>query len=204
VTVEYRLAPEFPDPYPVEDSYAALVWIAEHAADLGDQDRILIVGASAGAGVAAGTALLARDRSGPRLTGQLLIGPMIDDRDRTVSTTQYEGMPPWDRNSNRMGWTALLGDRRGTDDVSIYAAPSRAVDLSGLPPAFIDCGSAEVFRDEDVAYASALWAAGVQAELHVWAGGIHGFDFVTPDAAISRAARAARDGWVVARHLSSR
>ncbi|ABH00457.1 possible lipase (plasmid) [Rhodococcus jostii RHA1] len=204
VTVEYRLAPEFPDPYPVEDSYAALVWIAEHAADLGDQDRILIVGASAGAGVAAGTALLARDRSGPRLTGQLLIGPMIDDRDRTVSTTQYEGMPPWDRNSNRMGWTALLGDRRGTDDVSIYAAPSRAVDLSGLPPAFIDCGSAEVFRDEDVAYASALWAAGVQAELHVWAGGIHGFDFMTPDAAISRAARAARDGWVVARHLSSR
>jgi acetyl esterase/lipase len=197
VTVEYRLAPEFPDPYPVEDSYAALVWMTEHAAHLGiDPDRIMIVGASAGAGIAAGTTLLARDRSGPNLTGQLLIGPMLDDRDRTVSTEQYDGMPPWDRNSNRMGWTALLGDRRGTDDVSIYAAPARATDLTGLPPAYIDCGSAEVFRDEDVAYAGALWAAGVQAELHVWAGGIHGFDFVAPDAAVSRAARAARDAWV--------
>ncbi len=203
VTVEYRLAPEFPDPYPVEDAYAALVWTAEHAEELLiDPDRILIAGASAGAGVAAGTALLARDRRGPRLTGQMLIGPMLDDRDRTVSTLQYEGMPPWDRVSNRMGWTALLGDRRGSDDVSIHAAPARAVDLAGLPPAYIDCGSAEVFRDEDVAYAGALWAAGVQAELHVWAGGTHGFDFLAPDAPVSRAARAARDAWI-ARHLSA-
>lgn len=201
VTVEYRLAPEFPDPYPVEDCYAALVWMAKDAADLGiDANRILIVGASAGAGIAAGTALLARDRNGPRLNGQLLIGPMLDDRDQTMSTQQYVGVGPWDRVSNRMGWTALLGERRGTDTVSIYAAPARAVDLAGLPPAFIDCGSAEVFRDEDIAYASALWAAGVQAELHVWAGGSHGFDFVAPEAAVSKAAVAARDAWV-ARHL---
>jgi len=201
VTVDYRLAPEFPDPYPVEDCHAALVWTAKHAAELGiDPGRLTIAGVSAGGGLAAGTALLARDRGGPRLAGQILLCPMLDDRDRTVSTLQCEtGL--WDRASNRMGWTALLGDRRGTDDVSIYAAPARATDLSGLPPAFIDCASAEVFRDEDVAYASALWAAGVQAELHVWPGGFHGFDMFA-DAALSKAAIAARNAWV-ARHLGS-
>lgn len=197
VTVEYRLAPEFPDPYPVEDCYAGLVWTAEHADELGvDPDRILIGGGSAGGGLAAGTALLARDRQGPALIGQLLIYPMLDDRDETLSTRQIDGVGVWDRTSNLTGWTALLGDRRGTDDVSIYAAPARATDLAGLPPAFIDCGSAEVFRDEDVAYAARLWEAGVQAELHVWAGGFHGFDMFAPHAAVSQAMLAARDHWV--------
>ncbi len=197
VTVEYRLAPEHPDPTPVEDCYAGLVWTAAHAAELGiDADRILIAGSSAGGGLAAGTALLARDRQGPGLIGQVLVYPMLDDRDRTVSTRQYDGAGLWDRQSNLMGWTCLLGDRRGTDDVSIYAAPARATDLSGLPPAFIDCGSAEVFRDEDVAYATALWAAGVQAELHVWPGGWHGFDLGAPDSALTREMLAARDSWV--------
>lgn len=197
VTVEYRLAPEFPDPYPVEDCYAALQWTAEHAAELGiDTARLLIGGGSAGGGLAAGTALLARDRRGPELVGQLLIYPMLDDRDDTVSTRQIDGIGVWDRGSNVTGWTALLGDRKGTDDVSIYAAPARATDLSGLPPAFIDCGSAEVFRDEDVAYATKLWEAGVQAELHVWAGGFHGFDMFAPHAAVAQAMLAARDNWV--------
>ncbi|WP_091228640.1 alpha/beta hydrolase [Microbacterium sp. 3J1] len=197
VTVEYRLAPEFPDPYPVEDCYAALQWTAENAADLGvDPNRILIGGASAGGGLAAGTALLARDRRGPALIGQLLIYPMLDDRDETVSTHQIDGIGVWDRGSNVTGWTALLGDRKGTADVSIYAAPARATDLAGLPPAFIDCGSAEVFRDEDVAYATRLWEAGVQAELHVWAGGFHGFDMFAPHTAVAQAMLAARDNWV--------
>lgn len=197
VTVEYRLAPEFPDPYPVEDCYAGLLWTAEHADELGiDLSRLLIGGASAGGGLAAGTALVARDRQGPELIGQLLICPMLDDRDMTMSTVQIDGVGVWDRGSNVTGWTALLGDRKGTDDVSIYAAPARATDLSGLPPAFIDCGSAEVFRDEDVAYASRLWEAGVQAELHVWAGGYHGFESFAPHAAVSHAALAARDNWV--------
>jgi acetyl esterase/lipase len=197
VTAEYRLAPEFPDPYPVEDCYAGLVWTAEHAADLGiDPALILIAGASAGGGLAAGTALLARDRQGPALVGQLLICPMLDDRDQTVSTHQVDGVGVWDRGSNLTGWTALLGDRRGTDDVSIYAAPARATDLSGLPPAYIDCGSVEVFRDEDVAYATGLWESGVQAELHVWAGGFHGFDMMAAHAAVAQAAIAARDSWV--------
>jgi acetyl esterase/lipase len=197
VTVEYRLAPEFPDPYPVRDCYAGLVWTAEHAAELGiDPDRLIIAGASAGGGLAAGAALIARDEDGPALAGQVLICPMLDDRDQTVSTRQIDGIGVWDRGSNVTGWSALLGDRRGTDDVSIYAAPARATDLSGLPPAFVDCGSAEVFRDEDVAYATALWAAGVQAELHVWPGGFHGFDMMAPHSALAKAARTARNSWV--------
>lgn len=197
VTVEYRLAPEFPDPYPVRDCYAGLLWTAEHAAELGiDPDRLIIAGASAGGGLAAGTALLARDEGGPALAGQVLIYPMLDDRDQTVSTAQIDGIGVWDRTSNVTGWSALLGDRRGTDDVSVYAAPARATDLTGLPPAFIDCGSAEVFRDEDVAYATALWHAGVQAELHVWPGGFHGFDLMAPHSALAKAMRTARDSWV--------
>jgi acetyl esterase/lipase len=197
VSVEYRLAPEFPDPYPVEDCYAGLVWTAEHAAELGiDPDRILIAGGSAGGGLAAGTALLARDRSGPALIGQALIYPMIDDRNETVSSHQIDGEGVWDRTSNFTGWDALLGDRRGTDDVSIYAAPSRATDLSGLPPAIIDVGTAEVFRDEDVAYASQIWADGGIAELHVWPGGFHGFDLMAPHSAIAQAMTATRTAWV--------
>ncbi|HJQ05491.1 MAG TPA: alpha/beta hydrolase fold domain-containing protein [Nocardioides sp.] len=197
VTVEYRLAPEHPDPYPVEDCYAGLVWAAEHATELGfNPDRLMIAGASAGGGLAAGTALLARDRKGPRLVGQVLIYPMLDDRDSTTSTRQIDGVGMWDRQSNLLGWTSLLGERRGTADVSIYAAPARATDLTGLPPAYIDCGSAEVFRDEDVAYASGLWAAGVQAELHVWPGGFHGFDLVAPDTTLGRAMISTRNAWV--------
>lgn len=197
VSVDYRLAPEFPDPYPVEDCYAGLVWAVDHASELGfDPKRLIIAGASAGGGLAAGTALLSRDRRGPQLAGQVLVYPMLDDRDQTVSSAQIDGVGMWDRGSNVMGWTALLGDRRGTDDVSIYAAPARATDLSGLPPAYIDCGSAEVFRDEDVAYASALWAAGVQAELHVWPGGFHGFDVTAPHTALAHAMVTTRNAWV--------
>jgi acetyl esterase/lipase len=124
------------------------------------------------------------------------MSPMLDDRDETISNLQYSGIGPWTREANRAGWNALLGARRGTDAVSAYTAPARAADLSGLPPAFIDVGSAEVFRDEDVAYATDLWAAGVQAELHVWAGGFHIFDGADPTAALSKAALAARDAWV--------
>ena len=197
VTVEYRLAPEFPDPYPVEDCYAALTWTAEHAAELGiDPNRILIAGGSAGGGLAAGTALLARDRQGPALLGQVLIYPMIDDRNETVSSHQIDGVGVWDRTSNFTGWNALLGERRGTDDVSIYASPSRAADLGGLPPAFIDVGTVEVFRDEAVAYASQIWADGGVAELHVWPGGFHGFDMMAPHTAVAQAMTAARTAWV--------
>ncbi|MFI0829482.1 alpha/beta hydrolase [Streptomyces roseolus] len=197
VSLDYRLAPEHPAPAPVEDAYAGFVWTAAHAAELGiDPERILLAGTSAGGGLAAGVALLARDRKGPQALARLLMSPMLDDRDETVSTRQYSGTGSWSRESNTTGWTALLGASRGTEAVSAYRAPARAEDPSGLPPAFIDVGSVEVFRDEDVAYASGLWAAGVQAELHVWAGGFHIFDGAAPSAALSTAALAARTAWV--------
>lgn len=197
VSVEYRLAPEHPDPAPVEDAYAGLLWTAARLDELGiEPDRFVIAGHSAGGGLSAGVALLARDRRGPQVAAQMLLSPMLDDRDATASARQYEDTGTVSRATGVTAWTALLGSRRGTDAVSEYAAPARATDLSGLPPAFIDCGSAEVFRDEGVAYASAIWAAGGQAELHVWAGGFHGFDGFAPEATVSRAAVAARNAWL--------
>jgi acetyl esterase/lipase len=196
VSVDYRLAPEYPDPYPVEDCYAGLVWVAAHADELGiDPNRIVIAGQSAGAGLAAGTTLLARDRRGPALIGQILVSPMLDDRDASVSTMQIDGVGVADRQLTRFAWDAYLGSRRGGEDVSISAAPARATDLGGLPPTYLDCGSAEVFRDETVAYASAMWAAGGDVELHVWPGAFHGFTSMMPGAALSRAATAALADW---------
>ncbi|GAA0689795.1 alpha/beta hydrolase [Streptomyces malaysiensis subsp. malaysiensis] len=197
VSVEYRLAPGTRHPGPVEDCYAGLVWTAEHAAELGiDRERVIVVGGSAGGGLAAAVALLARDRGGPALLGQVLMCPMIDDRNDTPSARQMTGVGVWDRAANEAGWTALLGAARGTDDVSPYAAPARAADLSGLPPAFVDVASAETFRDEDVDYARRIWQAGGEAELHVWTGGFHGFDSMAPQAAISRDAWQARLRWL--------
>ena len=197
VSVEYRLAPEHPYPAPVEDVYAGLVWAAEHAEEIGgDAERIVVAGASAGAGLSAALALLTRDRKGPGLIGQMLMCPMLDDRNDTPSAHQMAGLGIWDRTANETGWTALLGELRGGPDVSAYAAPARAEDLSGLPPAFLDVGSAETFRDEAVAYASRIWQAGGVAELHVWPGGFHGFDGFAPQAALSQVARAAQLAWL--------
>jgi acetyl esterase/lipase len=197
VSVEYRLAPEHPHPAPVEDCYAGLAWLGAHAAELGiDPDRMVIAGGSAGAGLAAATALAARDRGGPRVRGQLLMCPMIDDRALTPSSTELVGEGVWDSVSNATGWSSLLGPAAGGQDVSPYAAPARATDLSGLPSAFIEAGSVETFRDESVDYASRIWQAGGQAELHVWPGGCHGFDGVVPEAPMSREARAARVNWL--------
>jgi acetyl esterase/lipase len=197
VSVEYRLAPETPHPGPVEDCYAGLAWTAAHAADLGvDPARVVVGGASAGGGLAAAVALLARDRGAPALRGQLLVCPMLDDRNDTPSARQMAGLGIWDRAANEVGWTALLGDACGGPDVSPYAAPARAADLSGLPPAFVDVGSAETFRDEDVAYATRIWQAGGSAELHVWPGGFHGFSGAVPQAALSRANVAAQRDWL--------
>lgn len=197
VSVEYRLAPETPHPGPVEDCYAGLAWTVANAAELGiDQARLIVGGVSAGGGLAAAVALLARDRGGPALAGQLLICPMLDDRNDTPSSWQMAGLGNWDRAANDLSWTALLGQARGGPDVSPYAAPARAADLSGLPPAFIDVGSAETFRDEDVAYATRIWQAGGVAELHVWPGGFHGFVNMVPQAALSVAAVAAQRTWL--------
>lgn len=196
VSVEYRLAPETRHPGPVEDVYAGLDWIVTHARELGVPARVVIAGLSAGGGLTAALALLCRDRGGPEPVGQMLLCPMLDDRNNTASADQMAGIGNWDRTSNEMGWTALLGPDRGSPDLSPYAAPARSTDLSGLPPAFIDVGSAETFRDEAQTYAGRIWAAGGDAELHVWPGAFHGFDQMVRQARISRDARAARMRWL--------
>jgi len=194
VSVEYRLAPENPDPAPVEDCYAGLAWTASNATELGvDAERIIIAGASAGGGLAAGTALLARDRGFPDISHQVLICPMLDDRMETHSSQMLNGDGPWDRNDNLFGWTALLGDRRGGPDVSPYAAPARADNLADLPRTYIDTGSAETFRDESLVYAQRLSEAGVSVDLHMWGGGYHAFDLTAAHAAVSQASAATRD-----------
>ncbi len=196
ISVEYRMAPRVRHPRPVEDCYAGFVWAAAHADEPGiDPERIVIGGKSAGGGLAAALALLIRDRGGPtRPTpiGQLLLCPMLDDRGDSVSSHWMAGVGIWDRTSNAIAWQALLGDLYGTADVPPYAAPARATDLSGLPPAYIDVGSAETFSDEDVAFADAIWRSGGEAELHVRPGAFHGFDSSAPAAALTRDAREAR------------
>ncbi|MEU8922559.1 alpha/beta hydrolase fold domain-containing protein [Kitasatospora sp. NPDC048545] len=197
VSVEYRLAPGTRFPGALEDCYAGLAWAAGHADELGvDARRLVLGGKSAGGGLAAALALLARDRDGPAPTGQLLLSPMLDDRGETFSSHQMAGHDTWDRASNATAWRAVLGERYGTADVPPYAAPARATDLSGLPAAYVDVGSAETFRDEAVAYADAIWRAGGEAELHVWPGACHGFDTLAPQAALSRDAHAARTAWL--------
>jgi acetyl esterase/lipase len=194
VSVDYRLAPESSGTALVEDGYAALRWTVENAADLGiDPARIIVAGTSAGGGVAAGVTLLARDRGVPAIAAEVLICPMLDHRNDTVSARQFTAPAVWSREANAFAWDALL---RGSTDVSPYASPSLAADLSGLPPTYIDAGSAEVFRDEDVDYAGRIWAAGGTCELHVWSGGFHGFDALFPGAALSRQARATRTAWL--------
>ena len=198
VSVEYRLAPEYPFPAGVEDCYAGFVWLIDNAAELGvDPERVVVMGGSAGGGLAAAVALLARDRSGPRMAGQGLLCPMLDNTNTTVSSLQYDGIGTWQRDANLLAWSCVLGDDLAYRPTApAAAAPARAADLSGLPPAYIEVGAAELFRDEDVAYASRIWATGGQAELHVWAGGAHGFDMYMPDAALTHAALAARSSWL--------
>lgn len=154
----------------------------------------IIGGMSAGGGLAAGIALLARDRGGPALLGRMLLTPMLDDRDDTGSAWQMAGCGIWDRAANGTGWRALLGERQGAPDVSPYAAPARASDLSGLPPTLLDVGSAETFRDEASTYASRIWQVGGNAELHVWPGGYDGA--AAPRAGISRGTIQARNDWL--------
>lgn len=187
VAVDYRLAPETPFPGPLEDVYAGLVWTAEHADELGiDPRSIAIHGVSAGGGLCAALALLARDRQGPHIAFQFLGVPELDDRLATASMTVFTDTPLWSRPKAVASWDCYLGaGRAGSDEVSIYAAPARATDLSGLPPAYISVMQFDPLRDEGIAYAQALLAAGVTVELHLFPGTFHGSALI-PDAAISR------------------
>ncbi|MGW0758285.1 alpha/beta hydrolase [Streptomyces sp. NPDC002814] len=197
VTIDYRLAPEATGTTLVDDCYQGLLWIAEHADELGiDAARIIVAGASAGGGLAAGVTLMARDLGTPAIAAQVLICPMLDHRNATTSSRQYSGVPGvWTGEMNAFGWRAVLGDLTD-EEIPAYVSPALADDLSGLPTTYIDTGSAEVFRDEDTDYATRVWAAGGQAELHVWAGGFHGFDALFPQAQISATARRTRTDWL--------
>ena len=177
VSVDYRLAPEAVFPAAIEDCYAGLGWTFSQAEALGvDPARIGVIGASAGAGLVAALALLARDRGEYRLAFQHLTYPMLDDRTCVRPTHRFAGQFIWNSDSNRFGWSSLLGQEPGGGAVSPYAAPARAGDLGGLPPTFMMTGALDLFVDEDIDYARRLLAAGVPTEFHIYPGAVHGFN----------------------------
>ena len=189
-SVEYRLAPDHPFPAPQNDCYAALQWLAAHADELGvDASRLGITGESAGGGLAAATALMARDLGGPALAAQFLTYPMLDHR--TGSHECPYGNPTtgefvWTRLHNQFGWEALRGDYAAVDERKGWFSPALAEDLAGLPPTWIGTGSLDLFLDEDLDYALRLVKAGVSVELHSYPGAIHAFNALT-EAATAKA-----------------
>ena len=188
LSVEYRYAPEYPGLTPVEDSYVALRWLSDHAAELGvDAGRIAVMGDSAGGGIAAGLALLARDRGGPSIAQQILIYPMLDDR-TTIPDPELAPFAGWTYEDNLTGWSALLGEAVSGPDVSPYAAPARATVVTDLPPVYIEVGELDIFRNECVEFARRTALAGVSTELHVHPGVPHGWDVVAPDADVTKRA----------------
>lgn len=177
VSVDYRLAPETPYPGPLEDCYAALQWAGANSAQLHiDPTRLAVFGMSAGGGLSAAIALLARDRGGPPLCFQYLGIPELDDRLQTVSMRRFVDTPMWNRPNAELSWDYYLGDQyqRGADDVPYHAAPARAEDLAGLPPAYVSTMEFDPLRDEGVEYALKLMQAGIATELHAFPGTFHG------------------------------
>lgn len=190
ISVDYRLAPECRFPGPVSDCLSALVWTGDNAASLGiDPGRIAVGGVSAGAGLAAAVTLMARDRGGPSICFQLLDTPELDDRLATASMQAFHDTPLWNRTNALHSWRHYLGPEILGGDVPAYAAPARAEDLSGLPPAYIAVCEFDPLRDEGMEYACQLTRAGVQTELHLFPGTFHGSRGAVPDASISRRMR---------------
>jgi acetyl esterase/lipase len=188
--VDYRLAPEHRFPIALHDCHDALTWLVHH--DDVDPSRIAIGGASAGGGLAAALALLARERAEVPLRFQLLSYPMLDDRTAVRTDIDESNFRVWNNKANEFGWQSYLGYPPGSSQVSALAAPARSEDLSGLPPAWIGVGSLDLFYDEDVAYAERLQGAGVKCRLDVVPGGFHGFDAVRRKADVSQAFRSAQ------------
>ncbi|WP_338554381.1 alpha/beta hydrolase [Paenibacillus sp. KS-LC4] len=184
VSVDYRLAPEHPFPAPLEDCYAALKWFSENAEELGsDSSKIAVMGSSAGGGLTAALSLLARDRNGPSIMFQMLLYPMLDDRNITQSSNEITDNRVWNKAKSQLGWEMYLGNE---NPVSLYAAPARAVDLSGLPPTYACVGDLDPFRDETIHYVSRLTQAGVPTEFHLYPGCFHGSEEYFPFAEISQ------------------
>jgi acetyl esterase/lipase len=198
LAVSYRLAPEHPHPTPVEDAFAGLKYLFDNAGKLGvDPERIAVMGDSAGGGIAAGAALLARER-GLKLKQQILIYPMLDDRNLEPDP-ELVPFAGWTYDNNYTGWSALLGERLGTDDVPESAAPARAKDLTGVAPAYVECGELDIFRDENIEYARRISAAGSSTELHIHPGAPHGFERLGAGSAVAR--RAMEDRYRVLKAL---
>jgi acetyl esterase/lipase len=193
VSVDYRLAPETMFPGALHDAYAALLWLHAHSEEFGVvPDRIAVAGESAGAGLAACLALLARDRAELSLCAQILTYPMLDDRTSDASRLgRHAGQFVWGVEANLFGWRAYLGEKAGDADVSPYAAAARAEKHEGLPPMFLGVGALDLFLEENLEYARRLVRAGVPTDLHVYAGAFHGFDGV----GTARAAQAFRADW---------
>lgn len=189
VSVGYGLAPENSGECPVNDVYQALTWIAEHAEPLGiDPERLAVFGSSAGGGLACGASLLSRDRGGPRLAYQMLIYPMLDDRQLTASSQTDLALYIWEPANNAEAWRHLLGDDVGAACVSPYAAPARAQHLAGLPPTYIEIGELDIFLDEARQMARRLSESGVPVEWHEFGGAYHGYDQLAPSSDISKVA----------------
>lgn len=192
VSVDYRLAPEHPYPAAIEDCYAGLKWTADSVEELRiDSSRIAIAGASAGGGLTAALALMARDRGKVKIAFQMPLYPMIDDRNVTSSSYEIneDHLPTaWNRESNIAAWKMYLADNL-TGEISPYAAPARAKDLTGLPPAYTCVGQLDPFRDETIEYVLRLAQAGVPVEFHLYPGCFHGFDSIFNNVEISRQAR---------------
>ncbi|KAL4763087.1 alpha/beta hydrolase [Aspergillus foveolatus] len=195
VTAEYRLTPEHPQPAALEDSYAALEYMAAHSEELGfNAEKLIVAGGSAGGNLAAGITLLARDRQAPRIAGQVLMYPWVDDSMASASITQFGDIAPVKKENLATVNDYAFGKNREFADM--YTVPARAKSLKGLPPTLIDVGEADVFRDQDVEYATRLWRDGVTTELHVWPGAYHGFDVFVPSAEVSKRAVATRLAWL--------
>ncbi|WP_416899552.1 MAG: alpha/beta hydrolase [Minwuia sp.] len=183
VSVDYRLAPENPYPAAVEDCYAALAWTAANRGDLGIRPGgLAIVGGSAGGGLTIATSLVARDRGGPAVGFQMPFYPMIDDRNETPSSHEITDLGVWDRAGNIEAWGWYLGGKPADG----YAAPARMENLAGLPPTYLDVGTEDLFRDENIAFAGRLVSAGVPTEFHLWPGAFHASETFAPGATLSR------------------
>lgn len=181
VSVDYRLAPEYPFPAPLEDCFSALQWLAAQAEFLNiDPQRIAIGGSSAGAGLAAALAQLSGDRGAVRPAFQLLVYPMLEDRTAAREEIDPQAHRVWNNASNRFGWEAYLNQACGAETVPAGAVPARRLDLTGLPPAWIGIGSQDLFFEEATAYAQRLKQAGVACELVTVQDAFHAFDLFAP------------------------
>jgi len=189
--VDYRLAPEAKGTTLANDVFLGVTWLVDHAAELGvDPNRIAVMGDSGGGGPVAGAAIIARDQN-LILAKQILIYPMLDDRN-VIADPLLEPFAAWSYDNNYTAWRALLDEQLGTEQVSPVAAPARLKDFTGLAPAYIEVGELDIFRDEDIAYAQQLNKAGIPVELHVHPGALHGYDRIAPNSKLTERAMSDR------------